>query len=60
MNGLIIFGIFLGLYVVLAGVARLIDYKDEVDRKRIRNRMVFLANHPNYIEDDEGNLVKRQ
>ena len=36
MNGLIIFGIFLGLYVVLAGVARLIDFKDEVDRKRIR------------------------
>lgn len=60
MNGLIIFGIFLGLYVVLAGVAHLIDFKDEVDRKRIRNRMVFLANYPNYTEDDEGNLVKRQ
>ena len=60
MNSLIIFGIFLGLYVVLAGVAHLIDLKDEVDKKRIRNRMVFLANHPNYTEDDEGNLVKRQ
>lgn len=60
MNSLIVFGVFLGLYVVLAGIAHLIDFKDKVDRKRTRNRMVFLANHPNYTEDDEGNLVKRQ
>ena len=36
-----------------------LDKYDRIQRDRRFSRINFLLNHPNYTEDEDGNLIKR-
>ena len=37
-----------------------LDKYDRIQRDRRYSRIDFLLKHPNYTEDEDGNLIKRQ
>jgi len=58
MNELIIFLIILCIMGLVSIVTIIDEYRDTLYFKRRCARERFLANHPNYAEDAEGNLYK--
>lgn len=58
MNELIIFLIILSVMGLISIVTIIDEYRDILYFKRRYTRERFLAKHPNYAEDTEGNLYK--
>lgn len=48
--------------IVVAGgiLGFVVDKYDRIQRDRRFSRIEFLLKHPNYTEDEYGNLIKRQ
>ena len=49
------------IIIIVGGILGfVVDKYDRVQRDRRFSRIDFLRNHPNYTEDENGNLIKRQ
>ena len=59
MGSLVFFGVMCACGVVIAIPTAICDKMIKIEAERRRNRRNFLKSHPNYVEDSEGNLVRR-
>lgn len=49
------------IIIIVGGILGfVVDKYDRVQRDRRFSRIDFLRKHPNYTEDEKGNLIKRQ
>lgn len=48
------------IIIIVSGILGFaLDKYDRIQRDRRFSRINFLLNHPNYTEDEDGNLIKR-
>lgn len=59
MNELIIFAIILVVIGITAVITFISEIKDDAETARRKNRKYFLLTHPDYYEDIDGKLRKR-
>ena len=49
------------IFIIISGIIGfIIDWYDKIQRDRRFSRIDFLQKHPNYYEDEDGKIYKRQ